>query len=31
MLRAADVADCVVFVAGLPMHAVVEQLVVRPR
>ena len=31
MLRAEDVADCVVFVASLPMHAVVEQLVVRPR
>jgi NAD(P)-dependent dehydrogenase (short-subunit alcohol dehydrogenase family) len=31
MLKAEDVADCVVFVAQLPMHAVVEQLVVRPR
>ena len=31
MLKADDVADCVLFVASLPMHAVVEQLVVRPR
>ncbi len=31
MLRADDVADCVMLAVGLPMHAVVEQLVVRPR
>ncbi len=31
MLRADDVADCVMLAASLPMHAIVEQLVVRPR
>jgi NADP-dependent 3-hydroxy acid dehydrogenase YdfG len=31
MLRADDVADCVMLAVDLPMHAVVEQLVVRPR
>ena len=31
MLRADDVADCVMLAVNLPMHAVVEQLVVRPR
>ena len=31
MLRADDVADCVMLAVSLPMRAVVEQLVVRPR
>ncbi len=31
MLKADDVADCVMLAVSLPMHAVVEQLVVRPR
>ena len=31
MLRAEDVADCVMLAVSLPMRAVVEQLLVRPR
>ena len=31
MLRAEDVAACVVFCLGLPPHAIVEELVIRPR
>lgn len=31
MMRAEDVADCVVFCATLPSHVVVEELLVRPR
>jgi len=31
MLRADDVAECVLFVIHLPSHAVVEELTIRPR
>ena len=31
MLRADDVADCVLLAISLPPHAVVEELVIRPR
>ncbi len=31
MLRAEDVADCILFCAGLPGHVVVEEMIVRPR
>ena len=31
MLRAEDVADCVLFVIQLPAHAMVEELTIRPR
>jgi NAD(P)-dependent dehydrogenase (short-subunit alcohol dehydrogenase family) len=31
MLRADDVAECVLFCVNLPPHAIVEELIVRPR
>lgn len=31
MMRAEDIADCILFCANLPSHVVVEEMVVRPR
>ena len=31
MMRAEDVADCIVFSINMPSHVIIEEMIVRPR